>query len=159
MNKRDKMLRKTRGSKCKTYRTVYKRQKSKFTNLIRKAKSTHYRNILNENETVNPKKFWKTIKSIFPTKFKHTASGTIPVTDRVREDCCWPNRTYYQICHSPPAQYHQYGSQQRSIPYSNAEIPTLSKTIDRSQSYRHYQNYLKKLFTTNYTLSWKATSC
>jgi len=60
-------------SKSNENYAVYKQQRNKVNNLIKKAKQTFYKNLLRENST-NPTSFWKSLKKLFPTKPKASNS-------------------------------------------------------------------------------------
>ena len=47
--------------------SMYKSQRNKCNNLIKKAKATYHQNLIEENAT-NPRKFWDCIKAVFPSK-------------------------------------------------------------------------------------------
>ena len=47
--------------------SMYKKQRNKCNNLIKKAKATYHRNLIEENAT-NPRTFWDCIKAVFPSK-------------------------------------------------------------------------------------------
>ena len=64
MNKRDKLMRKSRKTKNGAIRDEYKKQRNRVNNIIRKAKSDYTRTLLSENSN-NPNGFWAAIKRIF----------------------------------------------------------------------------------------------
>ena len=52
--------------------TLYKKQRNKCNNLVKKAKASYYRNLIEEN-AMNPKKFWNCVKScVFFEVVSHT---------------------------------------------------------------------------------------
>ena len=67
MNSPDQLHRKTQKSRKEKDRTIYKKQRNKCNNLIKKAKASYHRNLIEEN-AANPKKFWNCIKAVFPSK-------------------------------------------------------------------------------------------
>ena len=69
MDYRDVLQRKFRKSKTTESCEIYKRQRKKVNNLIKRAKQNYNKNLLDEN-TKNATSFWRTLKSIFPTKPK-----------------------------------------------------------------------------------------
>ena len=75
MDYRDVLQRKFRKSKTTESCEIYKRQRKKVNNLIKRAKQNYNKNLLDEN-TKNATSFWRTLKSIFPTKPKSKLTST-----------------------------------------------------------------------------------
>ena len=67
MNSRDQLHRKAQKSRNEKDWRIYKNQRNKCNNLIKKAKAPYHQNLVEENAT-NPKKFWICIKAVFPSK-------------------------------------------------------------------------------------------
>ena len=67
MNSRDQLHRKAQKSRKEKDWRIYKNQRNKCNNLIKKAKASYHRNLIEEDAT-NPKKFWNCIKGVFPLK-------------------------------------------------------------------------------------------
>ena len=67
MNARDQLHRKAQKSAKGNDWSMYKKQRNKCNNLIKKAKATYHRNLIKENAT-NSRKFWDCIKAVFPSK-------------------------------------------------------------------------------------------
>ena len=67
MNSRDQLHRKAQKSRKEKDWRIYKNQRNKCINLIKKAKASYHRNLIEEN-VANPKKFWNCTKAVFPLK-------------------------------------------------------------------------------------------
>ena len=67
MNERDKLFRKARNYNNEILWLMYKRQRNRVSDLIKKCKSQYYRNLLDESAN-SPDNFWGAIKKIYPTK-------------------------------------------------------------------------------------------
>lgn len=75
MNTRDHLHRKAQNSKKHGDWSLFKKQRNKCNNLIRKAKANYHRNLIDENIT-NPRKFWACIKAVFPSKSRPVQGAT-----------------------------------------------------------------------------------
>ena len=82
MDYRDVLQRKFRKSKTTESCEIYKRQRKKVNNLIKRAKQNYNKNLLDEN-TKNATSFWRTLKGIFPIKPKSKLTST---TFKVNEE-------------------------------------------------------------------------
>ena len=67
MNLRDKLLKKTRRTRCEVDWSSYKRQRNRVTGLIKNSKNRYHRELLNNNAD-SPDRFWSAIKKLYPTK-------------------------------------------------------------------------------------------
>ena len=63
MNSRDQLHRKAQKSRKEKDWRIYKKQRNKCKNLIKKAKASYHRNLIERNGK-NPKKFWNCIKAV-----------------------------------------------------------------------------------------------
>ena len=76
LNKKDQLFRKAKKSQNPLDWNVYKIQRNKANNLLRKTKSKYHQTALNENIN-KPDKFWKTVKTLYPNKNQSPNSSPI----------------------------------------------------------------------------------
>lgn len=66
MNERDKLLRKSRGTKFEFDRRAYQNKRNRVNILLQTSKSSYSKNLLEQNAN-DPENLWKTLKSIYPS--------------------------------------------------------------------------------------------